>query len=66
MPFTGSDLCPRFDRERQKWNVRSLRHRPSQQSEETNEDYASRIEPRLEREILLVRIFSFDYYFVLL
>lgn len=54
VPSTGSNLCPRFDRERQKWNVRSLCHRPSQQSEETHQDYAPRIEPRLEREILLV------------
>lgn len=50
----GSNLCPRFDREGQKWNFGSLRHRPSEQSEEEDSNNASGIEPRVEREILLV------------
>lgn len=50
----SSDLRSRFNRQRQKRHVRSLRHRPGRQSQEEDANDAPRVESGLERTLLLV------------
>ena len=50
----SSDLRSRFDRQRQKRHVRSLRHRSGWKSQEADAHDAARTESCLERTLLLV------------